>query len=182
MREMKVLALRSRLFGGGFKPPHAALVEDRRGERCGKGARDVSGGDQEDDRRVRCRYSMRWHQNRDSVSVPGMSLAGVRSSGQVVSGIHDGVSLICCSRTEQGKVCRGIAARGWRVARGSVSSGSNREGSSTVAGHAGGPARSSDEAAVMVVERRGRVVRGLSFWSTDVLGRNRGGEAEIGGR
>src|SRR5690242_7900494 len=35
---MKVLALRSRPAGGGFKPPHAALAEDRRGERCGKGA------------------------------------------------------------------------------------------------------------------------------------------------
>ena len=33
---------------GGFNPPHAALAEDRRGERCGKGARDASGGDRED--------------------------------------------------------------------------------------------------------------------------------------
>ena len=42
---------------GGGKPPHAALAEDRRGERCGKGrrgercgkgARDASGGDRED--------------------------------------------------------------------------------------------------------------------------------------
>jgi len=33
---------------GGFKPPHAALAEDRRGERCGKGARDASGGDRKD--------------------------------------------------------------------------------------------------------------------------------------
>ena len=32
-REMKVMALRSRPAGGGFKPPHAALAEDRRGER-----------------------------------------------------------------------------------------------------------------------------------------------------
>jgi len=35
--------------GGGFKPPTAALAEDRCGERVGKGALDVSGGDQEDD-------------------------------------------------------------------------------------------------------------------------------------
>lgn len=48
-----------------------------------------------------------------------------------------------------------------RVATGSVSSGANREGLSTVAERAGGPARSSGEAAVTVVERRGRVVRGL---------------------
>jgi len=33
-----LLALRSRPAGGGFKPPHAALAEDCRGERCGKGA------------------------------------------------------------------------------------------------------------------------------------------------
>src|SRR6266508_4613183 len=48
VREMKELALRSRPAGGGFKPPPAALAEDRRGERGGKGAHDASGGDQED--------------------------------------------------------------------------------------------------------------------------------------
>src|SRR6266498_2999079 len=48
VQEMKELALRSRPAGGGFKPPPAALAEDRRGERGGKGARDASGGDQED--------------------------------------------------------------------------------------------------------------------------------------
>src|SRR6266511_6246486 len=37
VREMKELALRSRPAGGGFKPPPAALAEDRRGERGGKG-------------------------------------------------------------------------------------------------------------------------------------------------
>jgi hypothetical protein len=31
--KMKDLALRSRPAGGGSKPPHAALAEDRRGER-----------------------------------------------------------------------------------------------------------------------------------------------------
>ena len=43
-----LLALRSRPAGGGFKPPSAALAEDCRGERDGKGAPEVSGGDQED--------------------------------------------------------------------------------------------------------------------------------------
>ncbi len=37
-------------MGDGFKPPHAALAEDRRGERCGKGAPDASGRDEGDDR------------------------------------------------------------------------------------------------------------------------------------
>src|ERR1017187_2603595 len=32
-RDEGLLALRSRPAGGGFKPPHAALAEDRRGER-----------------------------------------------------------------------------------------------------------------------------------------------------
>ena len=42
------MALRRRPSGAGVKPPCAALAEDRRGERQGKGARDASGGDRED--------------------------------------------------------------------------------------------------------------------------------------
>jgi hypothetical protein len=42
---------------------------------------------------------------------------------------------------------------------GSSSSGRNRERQSTGPGHGGGPSRSSDEAAVMAVERRGRTIR-----------------------
>ena len=42
----------------------------------------------------------------------------------------------------------------------------NREELSTVAGRAGGPVRSSDEAPVMGVERRGRIARGLFVRST----------------
>ena len=45
---MKVWPFVAALAEGGGKPPHAALAEDRRGERCGKGARDASGGDRED--------------------------------------------------------------------------------------------------------------------------------------
>jgi NAD(P)-dependent dehydrogenase (short-subunit alcohol dehydrogenase family) len=45
---MKVWPFAAALAEGGCKPPHAALAEDRRGERCGKGARDASGGDRED--------------------------------------------------------------------------------------------------------------------------------------
>ena len=44
------MALRDRPMGDDSKPPHAALVSDRRGERCGHGARDASGGDHGDDR------------------------------------------------------------------------------------------------------------------------------------
>jgi len=46
---MKDVALRCRPAGEGTKPPYAALAEDCRGERCGKGAPErVSGGDQGD--------------------------------------------------------------------------------------------------------------------------------------
>ncbi|CAG6393574.1 hypothetical protein SCOCK_210014 [Actinacidiphila cocklensis] len=41
------MALRSRLSGGGFKPPSVALAEDCRGEQEGKGVQEASGGDQE---------------------------------------------------------------------------------------------------------------------------------------
>src|SRR5215213_1440748 len=44
------LALRRRPAGGDVKPPQAALAEDRRGERWGKGVRDASGGDREGER------------------------------------------------------------------------------------------------------------------------------------
>ena len=48
-----------------------------------------------------------------------------------------------------------------RMARGGgrSSSGRNRERLSTGPGHGGGPSRSSGEAAVMAVERRGRAIR-----------------------
>src|SRR4051812_32818609 len=39
-------------------------------------------------------------------------------------------------------------------------------GVSTVARHAGGPARSSDESLVIGVERRGRAIRSWFVWST----------------
>jgi hypothetical protein len=54
---------------------------------------------------------------------------------------------------------------------GSSSSGRNRERQSTGPGHGGGPSRSSDEAAVMAVERRGRTIR-REFTSQPEDGRN----------
>ena len=54
---------------------------------------------------------------------------------------------------------------------GSSSSGRNRERQSTGPGHGGGPSRSSDEAAVMAVERRGRTIR-REFASQPGNGRN----------
>jgi len=54
-------------------------------------------------------------------------------------------------------------------ARGSVSSSRDCERLSTVAGHAGGPVRSSGEAPVMGAERRGRIIRGLVGRSTGLV-------------
>ena len=50
-----LMALRDRPMGDDSKPPHAALASDRRGERCGHGALDASGGDHGDDRCLTCR-------------------------------------------------------------------------------------------------------------------------------
>ena len=54
---------------------------------------------------------------------------------------------------------------------GSSSSGRNRERQSTGPGHGDGPSRSSDEAAVIAVERRGRAIR-REFASQPGNGRN----------
>jgi hypothetical protein len=64
----------------------------------------------------------------------------------------------------------GIPARKARGG-GSSSSGRNRKRQSTGPGHGGGPSRSSDEAAVMAVERRGRAIR-REFTSQPGDGRN----------
>src|SRR5207245_789554 len=54
---------------------------------------------------------------------------------------------------------------------GRTPSGRNREGQSTDPEHRGGPSRSSAEAAVTVVERRGRIIRVL------LAGQPRGGRS-----
>src|SRR5580700_9261722 len=87
--------------GAGAKPPCAALAEDRRGERSGK-RRGVtaSGGDQEDVPEAPGRESPGWacaveaSKLLDGIEIggpgvpSGMSLAGARVPGQVVSGVE----------------------------------------------------------------------------------------------
>jgi hypothetical protein len=68
------------------------------------------------------------------------------------------VSLICCLRTERGKACPDTAT-GVVVATGSAPGSGNCEALSTDAGCAGGPACSSEEAAVMAAERRSRTIQ-----------------------
>jgi hypothetical protein len=165
MRDEGLLALRDRPMGDGLKPPRAALAEDRRGERRGKGVGEASGGDQGDDRRLRCRdfkdgirTGLR-SRARDGVwRVPMYWLGGVRHRG--------GVNLICGSCRERWKVGADMVSVWLAGAIGSASSGGNREGLSTVAVLAGGPSRSSVEALVMGVEPRGRLVHGWFRWPT----------------
>ena len=142
----------SRPAGGGFKPPHAALAEDRRGERRGRGARDASGGDQEGERK-RIVADVPKHDQLTSkpgsCTNPGMNLAGARLLAGGVRHIDD-ASLICCFRAEREKARPDTAAL----------AGGEREfpgrlepcGSEYPRGARRGPARSSGEAPVMGAE------------------------------
>ena len=160
-----LLAPRDRPMGDGLKPPRAALAEDRRGERRGKGVLEASGGDQGDDCRSKCRElkdgirTGLGSRTRDRVwRVPMYWPGGVRHRG--------GVNLICGSRRERWKADADIVPVWLAGAIGSPPSGRNREGLSTVAAPAGGPSRSSDDAPVMGVEPRGRLVHGWFGWPT----------------
>src|SRR5664280_2906599 len=71
-----------------------------------------------------------------------------------------GVTLACGFRRERGKASADMVPRaGFDGTIGSAPGGRNREKLSTVAVFAGGPSRSSDEAPVMGVEPRGRLIR-----------------------
>jgi hypothetical protein len=74
-------------MGSGPKPPHAALAEDRRGERCGEGAVEVSGGEQGDDRlltRREFKDGIRTGLGSRARDKPG----GNPCTGQAVSGVE----------------------------------------------------------------------------------------------
>ena len=61
-----------------------------RGERCGKGTTEVSGGDREGEREriaVDVPLSVRWHQNRGVDPIPG-GVWRVPDTGQAVSGME----------------------------------------------------------------------------------------------
>ena len=147
----------------------------RRGERCGKGARDASGGDREDGaqssfsgiavdvsllNKVASKPGCSRSARDESGGCPCFWPGGVRHVGDV--------SPVCCSCMERGKACPDTAV--CLVAEGERESAKrlNRKAVSTVAGCAGGPARSSCEALLgaVGVEPRGRVIRGLFVRST----------------
>ncbi len=171
---MKDLALRSRPHGGRLQTASCCAGRgDRGGERWGKGARS---GCQVGTRKANvseslltCRYRINVTSKPGCLFGPGMSLAGARRVGQVVSGME-------ATRAWSAAAAWNVGRRapipsdpvGW--ARGRASSSRNCEVLSTVAGCAGGLARSSDEAPVMGVERRGQTI------VTGSLGQPRGWE------
>src|SRR6266508_2189489 len=114
-------------MGDGLKPPRAALAEDRRGERRGKGVLEASGGDQGDDRRSKCRElkdgtrTGLGSRTRDGVwRVPMYWPGGVRHRG--------GVNVVCGFRRERGKAgVDSVPAGGWLGERERLS-GRHREG------------------------------------------------------
>lgn len=90
--------------------------------------------------------------------------------GQVVSGMKAARARSAASAWNLGRQVSTLPGRvaWWRLGRvrGSSPGGGNREALSTVAAPAGGPARSSGEAAVIVVERRGRLICVVGTWAT----------------
>src|SRR3954451_22641834 len=177
---MKVVALRSRAAGGGFKPPRAALAEDCCGERsrkrhparCQVGVRETSASES----LLTCRNKDRRHRNRSIAVCSGMSLAGARR-----------LARRCPAwRRREPDLLRpngtGESAHRHGAPHSDVLVGGARRGSAPVAVRAGGPARSSGEVPVMGAERRGRVVRGflLSINHTAIGGGGTGnGNARI---
>jgi hypothetical protein len=73
-------------------------------------------------------------------------------------------------------IVRLVVWEGSRAVRGRAPSGRNREGLSTDATHAGGPARSSGETPVMGVERRGRLICECSHEQPDVVWEDASGQ------
>jgi hypothetical protein len=95
-------------------------------------------------------------------SEPRDELGGSPLTGQVVSGMEATRAWSAAFAWNVGRhVPKPASAGELLAARGSVSSSRNCKGLSTVAGHVGGPARSSGEAPVTGAERRGRIIRGL---------------------
>jgi len=162
------LAPRDRPAGGGLKPPQAASVKSRGGERCGKGAPRV--------RQVRAEKAneskplMTCRKRIDDIKTGRESFfwdepGGDLPTAQAVSGIKAARAQfrLWCGTCEPVAPIP-IRPFTWacaatRPARGRTPSRRNGKGQSTDAEHRDGPTRSSDEGRVMGLERRGRVIR-----------------------
>ena len=165
-------ALRCRFAGGGSKPPRAAPVKSRGGERRGKGA---AGSRQV--RIVKARPNPCGSVEMLKVmSEPGECMrsweepGGYLSAAPAASGVKRARARSRLLRGTGEPVALGSPCRRARGG-GSSSSGRNRERQSTGPGHGGGPSRSSGEAPVTGAERRGRAICG-SVASQPGSGRN----------
>jgi hypothetical protein len=159
----------------------------RRGERCGKGARDASGGDREDGAQSPCSgIAVDVSLLNQVASKPGCSRSARDESGGCpcfwpggVRHVGD-VSPVCCSCMERGKACPDTAVR--LVAEGEREPAKrlNREAVSTVAGPAGGPARSSGEASA---GRGGGGAKGPGHpWTVRLINRKHASGRSLGGQ
>ena len=168
------------LQGEATNHPQAAAVKSRGGKRCGKRCAIE---------RVRCdpmkaNVSEPWMTCRnllDDIESGSVTLARDEPGGclfidQVVSGVYAARAWVrLLHGTWEPVVLRDdqLVALGLRLAvSGKFSSGRNRKGRIPVAGHRGGPARSSDEGPVMGLERRGRAVQARLLVNREVCGMN----------
>lgn len=98
-------------------------------------------------------------------SLPREESGGSLLTGQAVSGMNGGASVVWALVWNGGTCCPAPAGGEWRRYGPAVAGGSENpkqlicEGQSSDAGRRGGPSRSSGEGPVMGLERRGRVVR-----------------------
>ena len=173
------VVLRGRSAGGDRKPPGAAAVKSRGGERPGaRRAESASGVGQEGERKRTTEDVSK--PAKDDIGTgrpaqPGIEPGGCLLIGQAVSGME-------VARAWSGLWCgtwepvvsrpRRPVERSWPAAVGGRESSKRltREGLRTDAGHRGGPDRSSDEGPVMGPERRGRVIRACSMVNRAVAG------------
>jgi hypothetical protein len=160
-------ALRSRSTGRGCKPPQAASVKSRGGERCGNGGQPVRqvGVEKasESEPLMTCRKPMDGIETGGCVclrdepggylstaqAVPGMEVARARL--RLWCGTWEPVAPIAMRPFTRARTAT-------RSSRGRTPRGRNPERQSTDAGHRGGPACSSDEGPVMGLEPRGRII------------------------
>jgi hypothetical protein len=125
------LALRRRPSGGDVKPPQAALAEDRRGERWGKGAvmRQVGTGKASVSEPLTMCRNKQLTSEPDRLNGSGMSLAGAPFTGQAVSGMEAARVRSAASAWNVGR--RMLTSPPWRrealrAATGSAPYGGNR--------------------------------------------------------
>ena len=144
------MAPRSRRSGAGFKPPRAAVVKSDGGERRGKGgtrSRQVRSREtSESEPSMKCRNRTVDVETGDG-GRSGTSKGGDLKTGPCGIRLEGGVNLDQALTRNVG-TCRPDA-------KGASRAGDPREALSTDAGHRGRTARSREEGAVMVLDRRG---------------------------